>query len=115
MKATKDHLLKATVTGEPATLTVDGLDFDIRPLSRKEAVSVHECAAADGIAASEALLLSFGMLDPAMTVDEVDEWQSSRDPGAAGKIQALSVAIGKISGMQDDSGKGATKSPRRRR
>lgn len=107
MKATRDHLRRPRV--EHGTVTLDdGAEVEIRPLSRKEALSVHTLQERDGLGASEALLLHLGMVDPAMTPADIDEWMG--DPGAAGDVQAISRAIGVISGMVPGSGKEAYKS-----
>lgn len=108
MKATKDHLLKATQSAGPGVVNVDGLEFEIRALSRKETMRVHEVQERDGLATAEALLLHLGMVDPAMTEAEADEWMSIE--GAADVVAAVSKGIGQISGMVATSGKDATKS-----
>jgi hypothetical protein len=108
VKATLDHLLAATASAGPGTVTVDGLDFEIRALSRKETMRVHEVQERDGLAAAEVLLLHLGMVDPAMTEDEAEQWMSIE--GAGGIVSAVSAGIGKISGMVATSGKDATKS-----
>lgn len=107
MKATRDHLRRPQVGNGTVTLP-DGWEIVIRPLSRKKALMVHEAQERSGMAASEALLLHLGMVEPAMTQEEVLEWMD--DDGAAGDIQAVSRAIGVISGMVSDSGKEAYKS-----
>jgi hypothetical protein len=111
MKATKDHLIGAKAPKvEHGTVTVDGLDFEIRPLSREEQIEVQEARERDGLAAADALLCSRGMVDPAMDIDEVVAWQ--RKPGQGEYAAAVSQGIGTISGMFPDSGKAAYKSPR---
>jgi hypothetical protein len=107
MKATKDHLRRPRVEHGTVTLA-DGSEVEIRPLSRKKALKVHELQQSQGMEASEALLLHMGMVDPAMPLDEVLEWMD--DDGAAGDIQAVSRGIGVISGMVEGSGKEAWKS-----
>lgn len=111
-KATKDHLVgaKAPRVGN-GTVTVDGLDFEIRPLSRAQQIEVQEAREHDGLAAADALLCSYGMVDPAMTLEEVVQWHA--DPGQGENCSAVSQGIGTISGMLRDSGKAAYKSPRR--
>lgn len=112
MKATKDHLIPAgRKPGKPGTVTVDGLEFDIVPLSRLQTMQVHEEQQERGLAAAEALLLHLGLLDPAFSLEEATEWIA--EPGQAGIVQAVSAAIGKISGMLPQSPKEATKSAAR--
>lgn len=88
----------------------DESEVEIRPLSRKEALQVHELQEKSGMLASESLLLHLGMVDPAMSLQDIEEWMG--DAGAAGDVQAVSRAIGVISGMVPGSGKEAYKSAR---
>lgn len=106
MKATLDHLKGPQV--EPGTVEVDGLEFDIRPISRKEHMRVQETQTTAGLAAAEALLLHLGMVDPAISIEQADEWMS--DPSQSARIEAVSRGIGVISGMLPESGKQAYKS-----
>lgn len=108
MKATKDHLFKPSV--EHGTVTVDDLDYEIRPLSRAQQITVQEIRERDGLAAADAQLVAWGLVDPALTLEEVREWQDT--PGQAAAAGAVSEGIGRISGMMSDSGKAAYKSAR---
>ncbi len=107
MKATKDHLRRPRVEHGTVTLE-DGSEVEIRPLSRKQAIEVHELTDKAGVGTSEALLLHLGMVDPAMSLEEVQEWMGL--DGAAGDIQAISRGIGVISGLVEGAGKEAYKS-----
>lgn len=111
-KATKDHLVgdKAPKVGN-GIINVDGLEFEIRPLSRNEQIEVQEVRERDGLAAADALLCAYGMVDPAMTVEEVREWHAKRGQGE--NAAAVSQGIGTVSGMLRDSGKAAYKSLRK--
>jgi hypothetical protein len=113
MKATRDHLFGANApkVGN-GTVDVDGLEFEIRPLSRYQQLEVQEAREKHGIAAADALLCSYGLVDPALTPEEVTQWQLEESQGPT--LSALSQGIGQISGMLPDSGKAAYKSPRRR-
>lgn len=106
MKATLDHLLKPSI--EHGTVTVDGLEFEIKPISRKQQIAVQERRERDGLAAADALLLHLGMVDPALTEEQAAEWQDTAGQGTA--AAAVSEGIGRISGMMADSGKAAYKS-----
>jgi hypothetical protein len=106
MKATLDHLTKPSI--EHGTVTVDGLDFEIRPLSRREQIEVQETREKHGLAQADALLLHYGMVDPALTEEQAAVWQATPGQGAAGA--AVSEGIGRISGMMPGSGKAAYKS-----
>lgn len=108
MKATKDHLLKPSI--EHGTVTVDGLDYEIRPLSRAQQIAVQEARERDGLGAADALLVSLGLVDPALSRDEAEQWQHTS--GQAAAAAAVSEGIGRISGMMPDSGKETYKSVR---
>lgn len=110
MKATKDHLLKAGT--DRGTVTVAELDYEIRPLTRRQQIDVQETRERDGLAAADALLLHFGLSDPALSLEEAQQWQATE--GQADAAAAVSEGIGRISGMMPDAGKAAYKSPGRR-
>ena len=105
-KATLDHLLKPSI--DHGTVSVDGLDFEIRPLSRREQIRVQETRERDGLAAADALLVHLGLVNPALALDDAVAWQDTPGQGAA--AAAVSEGIGRISGMMPDSGKAAYKS-----
>lgn len=107
MAVTKDQLTRPRVETGRVTLEGGGV-VEIRPLSRKNALHVHDVGQRDGIAAGEALLLCLGMVDPAMTLEDVQEWMAT--DGAAGDVEAVSRGIGVISGMTAASGKESYKS-----
>lgn len=103
---TRDEILNRKIGH--GTVDVPGLGtFTIRPLSRNEAMRVHRC---DTEQEGENLLVSLGLVEPAMTVDDVEQWAAM--DGSAGDLQALSIAIGTISGMMTTSGKESYKSLR---
>jgi len=108
MAVTKDQLTRPRVETGRVTLEGGG-DVEIRPLSRASALRVHDIGQRDGIAAGEAMLLCLGMVDPAMTLDDVVQWMATE--GAAGDVEAVSRGIGVISGMTATSGKESYKSP----
>lgn len=106
MRATLDHLTKPTV--EHGTVDVDGLEFEIRPLSRRQQLEVHECREKRTVAEADALLLHYGLVDPALTLEQAGQWQ---DTEGQGDVAAhVSRGIGVISGLLEDSGKAAYKS-----
>jgi hypothetical protein len=105
-RATLDHLTKPSL--EHGTVDVDGVEFEIRPLSRREQIDVQETRERDGLAPADALLVHYGLVDPALTLDEVEAWHAT--PGQGVAASAVSQGIGTISGMFPDSGKAAYKS-----
>lgn len=73
----------------------------IRGLSRHEGIHVSN---ANGPEATERRALSLGMVDPALTEDEVGRWQRA---APAGELDPISEAITRLSGMAADSAKEA--------
>jgi hypothetical protein len=103
----KADLLKPRI--EHGTVAIEGLgEFTIRPLTRAEAFDVQTMRD-ESVLAAENLLISLGLVDPEMTVEEVDRWSQV---APAGHLAAVSMAIGRISGMMPESGKESYKSPR---
>jgi hypothetical protein len=110
VRATKDHLKSPKI--DNGIVDVDGLEFEIRPLSRKRQIEVQEAREQQGLAYADALVLHYGLVDPALTLEEAQEWQDDEGQGAV--VSAVSQGIGVISGMMADSGKAAYKSVGRR-
>lgn len=103
----KADLLKPRITH--ATVEIDGVGiFKIRPLSRAEAFEVQEMRG-DNLLEAENVLISYGLVDPQLTPAEVGEWAAV---APAGDLAAVSMGIGRISGMMPDSGKESYKSAR---
>jgi hypothetical protein len=75
----------------------------VRGLSRHEGIHV---GAANGTEASERRAIACGMVDPAMTEEEVGRWQRA---APAGELDPVSEAITRLSGMAPESAKEAVK------
>ena len=71
---------------------------------------MQEARDRDGLAAADAMLISLGLVDPALSLEEAVEWQET--PGQGETAAAVSEGIGRISGLMRDSGKEAYKSAR---
>ncbi len=104
--------------GELPTDTVDliirgvGVRFVVRGLSRDETIEVGRFSEGpefkrDGEAGYEAKMLSYGLVDPAMTYEEIRRWQKS-SPGM--QIQELSEKVNELSGLTKEVRKDITKS-----
>jgi hypothetical protein len=105
-KVNLDELLKPRI-GE-GTVDIDGVGrFTIRAVTRAQALQVQKIGATGDISGSENLLISLGLVDPVMSPEQVATWAEC---APAGELQAISVAIGTISGMHDTAGKDAYKS-----
>ena len=75
----------------------------VRGLSRAESLDIP--AMVD--AAREATIISRGLVDPAMSVAEVQQWMAA---APAGEFDSVSQAIGELSGLLESSGQDAYKS-----
>lgn len=83
---------------------VEGLGtFRVRGLNRAEAMTIEGMK---GAMAIERKVLSFGLLDPAMTEAEVGQWQKA---SATGEIQPVIEKVLELSGLLEDSAKQAYK------
>lgn len=110
MPLTREQILarKTGTETEPFTLP-DGGVVIIRGLTRNEALKVRD---ADTLADKDNVLISLGLVDPQLSVDDVAVW-AENEP--AGTMADLSQRIGEISGMSEGAGKSGVPRPRKRR
>ncbi len=103
---TLDALLKPRI-GE-GIVDIEGVGrFTIRAVTRAQALQVQQIGQSGDVSGSENLLISLGLVEPALTPEQVAAWAEA---APAGELQAISVAIGTISGMHASAGKDAYKS-----
>lgn len=77
----------------------------VRALSRAEALRLENAGSG---ATREAQILSWGIVDPVLTVAEVNQWLAN---SPAGQAQDVSIRIAQLSGMlEEDAPKAAYKS-----
>lgn len=101
---TREQIL-ARKTGRGTVTLSDGGQVHIRALTRNEALAVRDL---ETVAEQDNFIISTGMTDPKLSVDDVATWAEN---DAAGDLAAVSEGIAVISGMSTRSGKEATKSP----
>jgi hypothetical protein len=105
---TREEIL-ARKMGQDVVQLPDGSGtVTVRGLNRREALT------ASGIEdhyERDAYLVASGLVDPAMTVDDVKAWGESDDTNT---IEVVSRAIGGLSGMVEGAGKSGVSRPRRR-
>jgi len=82
----------------------------VRGLNRKEALAVRESG--DDPSDQEPWIIHFGMVEPALSIDDAREWIKV---APAGELQELTVRIAELSGMAEGQAKDATKSVPARR
>lgn len=80
----------------------------VRGLNRREAMTV---AGMDDHYERDAYLTSCGLVDPAMTVEDVKAWGENDETNT---LEVVSRAIGELSGMVEGAGKSGVSRPRRR-
>lgn len=87
----------------------DGATVLVRGLNHNEAHQVNQRGDARE---RDVEMVHLGMVDPAMSREQVEAWFGSDGPGPLGKV---SEAITRLSGLAPGQGKDATKSVPRRR
>ena len=88
---------------------VDGGQVRVRGLTRRESYEINRIS---GNEERELHIVAAGLVEPAMTVEEVTAWA---EQGLAGELQDVSVRIAQLSRLVPESAKAATKSVSRRR
>ena len=107
MALTREQIL-ARKTGRGVVKLADG-EVHIRALTRDEALAVRDL---DTVAEQDNFIISTGLVEPQLSVEDVAAWAASDD---AGELSKVSEGIAELSGMTAKSGKAATKSAARRR
>lgn len=106
----REQILARKVAGVTATVPLGDGEVVVRGLSRGEASACGKLDDPDDV---ECLALSLGLVDPALSVDDVRAW---RDADQSGELQRVVDKIQAMSGTAPGQGKDATKSvPRRGR
>lgn len=94
---TREQIL-ARKTGKGTATLPDGSTVAIRALTRNEVMKAQQLDLVD----RDSLMISLGMTDPKMSVEEVDEWAAG---AGAGDLVAVSEAIARLSGLLEGAGK----------
>lgn len=90
----KDKLLARRLGDDVVTIPDVG-EVQVRALSRKEVMAARKFGGGD-VQMMEQFMLSKGMVDPELTLDEVGVWQ---DSAPAGEIEPVARKIAALSGM----------------
>lgn len=107
---TREQILARKVAGRTETVELNGGEVVVRGLTRGEASACGKLDDQDDV---EALALHYGLVDPALSLEDATAW---RDQDESGELQKVVDAIQSLSGTAPGQGKDATKSvPRRRR
>ena len=112
-RATLDHLKKSNVrTGgqQEVTLPSDGSTVLIRGLTRDEILDAQD-RFPGSTAGRDNACISAGLVDPAMTEEDVAQWAAS---APAGDLTHISEEIQTLSGLREGAGKSRVSRPRKR-
>lgn len=96
------ELLIGDVEVETAPVELKRGTVTVKGLNRAEAIQIGE---AKSILDRDRKLVSWGMVDPELTYQDVERWQ--KQPGSAGEIELVSEAIARLSGLLEGSDKEA--------
>lgn len=108
MALTREQILARKVAGDTEAFKIGDDEVIIRGLTRNEALKVKQ---GDNVGEMDNLMVSFGMVDPPMTPEDVAAWG---EVGDAGTMIRLSNRISELSGMVEGAGKSGVPSPRKR-
>lgn len=108
---TREQILARKVAGKTEVVTLpDGDEVEVRGITRGEAAEIgkidHETVENPDKEA-EMMALAFGLVNPALSLEDVREWYAGEQSGA---IQMISDKIRELSGQAQGQGKEATKS-----
>lgn len=111
MALTRDEILarKGGAHTEEYKLSDGSGTVTIRGLTRNEAIAIRDTQG--GIDARDNLLISLGLVEPAMTPEDVAAWGEAQ--GQFVVMTDLSEAIGRLSGMVEGAGKSRVSRPRK--
>jgi hypothetical protein len=112
MALTREQILARKVAGktEEYKLSDGSGTVVIRGLNRNEAIRIRDSD--DELGERDNLLISLGLVEPAMSPAEVAAWGEIE--GQFVVMTELSEAIGRLSGMVEGAGKSRVSRPRKR-
>lgn len=100
---TREEILGRKAGLETYKLSDGSGEVTIKGISRDDALRVGELRNTASLAEADSYLISRGLVDPAMSVDDVAAWGAGE--GDAGVLMGLSEAIATLSGMVEGAGK----------
>jgi hypothetical protein len=101
MALSKEDLMKTRFGVEEVALPGVGT-VKVRSLSRAQALELRDKEMP--VAEMEQKLLAWAMVEPAMTISDVKEWQAN---SPAGELEPITKAIAQLSGMEASAPKKA--------
>lgn len=95
---TREQIL-ARKTGRGKATMPDGSVVAIRAMTRDEVITMQEM---EDVADRDNFIISTGMTDPKLSVEDVAAWAAGGD---AGDLVAVSDAVAELSGLKQGAGK----------
>lgn len=86
-------------------------EVQIRGITHGQASEVGKARESGDMSAATALIIHHGLVDPVMSIDDVESWMASDD---AGTLEKLAQAIGRLSGLFEGAPKSGVPKARRR-
>ena len=111
MPLTREQILSRKVAGNTEEYPIGDDVVIIRGLTRDESLSMRKAGEAGDLAAADNMLIHYGLVEPAMSVEDVAAWAVA---DSAGTLVDLSQAIARLSGMVEGAGKSGVSRPRKR-
>jgi hypothetical protein len=111
MALTREQILARKVAGKTEEFKIDDDVVIIRGLTRDETLQMRNAGESGDLAATDNIMIHFGLVEPAMTVEEVAQWAAQDD---AGTLVDLSQAIARLSRMGEGAGKSGVPRSRKR-
>lgn len=107
----REDILARKAGVEKYTLADGSGDVGIKGVGHAQASEVSKAREDGEVSRATALIIAYGLVDPKMTVEEVEEWMTNDD---AGTLEQLAQAIGRLSRLFEGAAKSGVSKPRRR-
>lgn len=111
MALTRDQILARKVGGHTEEHKIDDDVVIIRGLTFAESVQVRTKLEAGELAAGNAIMIACAMVDPALTLQDVETWLEN---DSAGDLTKLGNHISDLSGLTEGAGKSGVSRVRKR-
>jgi hypothetical protein len=108
---TREQILARKVAGHTEEHKLGDDVVIIRGLSFAESIEVRTKLEAGDLAAGNAIMFHYALVDPALSLDDVDVWMAS-DEG--GELTRLGNHISELSGLVEGAGKSGVPRARKR-
>lgn len=108
---TRDEILARKTGVEKWPLPDGSGEVGIRGINHAQAAEVAEARNAGDATRATAVIVHYGLTDPAMSLEDVEAWIAADD---AGTLELLAQAIGRLSRIIEGAGKSGVPKPGRR-